>query len=346
MVAGLLTGCGREAAEAPPAPVPVVVAPVRFEVLPRPVQGRGTVHPLRQAGLSLGASGRLAQVNAIAGQRVDSGAVLAILDKTALAADLSQAEFQLAEARRSLDKARKLYAGKPNRAAQLRKFEQETALCREVADGCRAALKRTALAAPFTGRMVSCFAAAGDSVTPGKILMVLAQVEPQARAWLPLSEKEYYHLETGDSAVVSPAGQSSIRLRGRVVSRDRSGGLTAPCRAEVLFDNPGALVTVGASVDVEIASTYEEKALLIPLSAVISSAERPPSVFVADPASRFAQRRYLKLGSRRDRDVVVEEGLAGEDRVVVFGQDRLSDGARIVVSELAPADKAGDFSRK
>jgi multidrug efflux pump subunit AcrA (membrane-fusion protein) len=70
--------------------------------------------------------------------------------------------------------------------------------------------------------------------------------------------------------------------------------------------------------------------LTVPLSAVVERGQLT-SVYVVD-AQDVARLRLITTGERRAERVEALSGLAGGERIVVDGKDRVRDGAKVVVT--------------
>jgi membrane fusion protein (multidrug efflux system) len=103
-------------------------------------------------------------------------------------------------------------------------------------------------------------------------------------------------------------------------------------RAEI--PNPDRALRPGMLMSVDLLKKPRD-ALVIPESAVVPSG-RKTFVFRVDEAGGKAQRREVRLGSRREGEVEVLDGLAAGDRVVSHGTQRVRDGQPFTVVDGAP----------
>lgn len=141
-------------------------------------------------------------------------------------------------------------------------------------------------------------------------------------------------------AVTMPASTAAVSLyafpreifRGTVfevlpdANRDRKAFLV-----KVRLEKPPPGLRSGMSAEVNIITREEEGALLAP-----SEAESDGNVWVVE--GDRARRRRVTLGIRDLLRVQVTGGLDEGSAVVVDGQDKLTEGARVAVT-LKPADK-------
>jgi membrane fusion protein, multidrug efflux system len=91
----------------------------------------------------------------------------------------------------------------------------------------------------------------------------------------------------------------------------------------------------GQFVDVKLVLTTEKAAVLIANQAAQIS-QQGPFVYVLK-SDDTAELRPVKLGQRQGDDVVVTEGVAANERVVLAGQMLVRPGGKVRVAPSAPA---------
>jgi membrane fusion protein (multidrug efflux system) len=104
-----------------------------------------------------------------------------------------------------------------------------------------------------------------------------------------------------------------------------------------LFPNPKSTLVEGQTVRIVIEEKDSAKVVVIPHSAVAVD-QTGPYVFVVGKDDRVELLR-VRLGTVREGLVVVEEGIAAGDLVVVQGQQRIRAGMTVapqVVTSITP----------
>jgi HlyD family secretion protein len=96
--------------------------------------------------------------------------------------------------------------------------------------------------------------------------------------------------------------------------------LALPERARVLGDQ--------FRVDARITLLERADALIVPVAALFRDGEQW-AVFVADGG--VARKRMVRLGGRSPTDAWIEDGVAADERVIVYPSDSVADGRRIAV---------------
>ena len=76
------------------------------------------------------------------------------------------------------------------------------------------------------------------------------------------------------------------------------------------------------------------QAVVIPVSAVDTTSRSEPSVWVYNEASREVTRRTVRLGLPFENDIVVLDGLEGDELVVSGGWWRLSESQSVIAVGL------------
>ena len=94
---------------------------------------------------------------------------------------------------------------------------------------------------------------------------------------------------------------------------------------------PGMTADVGIAVS---ADADTGQAVVIPVSAVDTTSRSEPSVWVYNEASREVTRRTVRLGLPFENDIVVLDGLEGDELVVSGGWWRLSESQSVIAVGL------------
>lgn len=104
-----------------------------------------------------------------------------------------------------------------------------------------------------------------------------------------------------------------------------------------VLENSDRMFWPGQFVQVRIVLDTVKDSVLIPADAVQTGVDTP-FVFVVGP-EETASVRNIKVGQKQGDKIVVTEGLADGETVVVFGQLGLSKGAKVKIVEKKAAEK-------
>ena len=133
------------------------------------------------------------------------------------------------------------------------------------------------------------------------------------------------------------ADQSKYPYPGKIYIIDRAvDPQTATIVVRLLFDNPGNILKVGMSANLQILNNSKSESLLIPCACVEQMAEY--FVYVVNDDT-VAQRKVF-LGQRIRDMVIVKSGLNENEEIVVDGVQKLKDGSKVkaTVTHLAGTD--------
>lgn len=295
------------------------------------------------------------------GQTVKRGDLLFTLDDREARAAMARAEAQLAKdlatlARTELD-VRRAQELIERQAAPRTQLEQATAenkgaqatveADRAQIEADRVRLSYTKIVSPIDGQ------AGAVRVTPGNLvsasdtagLVTITQMRP-LRVSFSLPERNLTALRKA-SARSPPAavrvyapGADKPLASGELTFVDTSVDPTSgTIGVRARFANEGLVLWPGQFVDVEIDLDVRPNTVLVP-GVAIQSGQKGPFVFVQRPDHTVEMRTVQYVGTQGDR-IAIASGVKAGERVVVEGQVRLTNGARVVEAERT-ARGAGD----
>jgi RND family efflux transporter MFP subunit len=305
-----------------------VVAPGRDSVV-RAINATGTLAARREIPVGVvGEGGRVLQVYVDAGDWVTQGQVLVSVDRSvqtqqaaALEAQTNVARADLQLAQNELDRAMQLVErGFVSKADVERKTaNRDAARARvNVANAqlaeTRARNARLDVRAPVSGYVLERNVETGQTVSAGSgILFRIAkdgQLELQAR----LSEDDLAQITVGIPASVTPVGVDRVfegniwQISPMIDAQSRQG----MARIALPFDKA---LRPGGFASVEIKSG-EMKAPVLPESAV-QTGRNGSFVYIVGKNNKV-QQRPVKVGSVTANGLIIEEGLDGSERVVLY----------------------------
>ena len=356
-LAGLYALKARQALSAPEvetAPAAVVrtgEAPAGAPIL----TASGYVVARRKAVVSAKIQGRLSQLRVEEGSRVAQGEVIARLESTDYEAQvqraraaLLRAEADLAESRRQMELARRLTAEKIMSTDQLQTSESrarvnEAAVAQARADVSfsQAQLANTVIRAPFSGTVVKKMAEVGESVAPippgvnistssGAIVALadldtleveadvsesnVAKLSPDQPAEVSVEAFPERKYRAVLRQVIPTADRTKATVQVKVTILDKDARLKPEMSSKVTFVEPAR-----AATPTEAAAPV----VVVPKDAVVS---RDGKSVVFEVRDGKVHARPVVPGGERQGQVVVREGLAGAETLVVRPPETLKDG--------------------
>jgi multidrug efflux system membrane fusion protein len=123
----------------------------------------------------------------------------------------------------------------------------------------------------------------------------------------------------------APASQGTLRFLDNAVDEK-----TGTIRLKASFANAETRLWPGQFVHVRVLLEQLENAVVIP-AAALQNSQAGNYVYVVG-AGEQVEMRPVTVGTRADREVSIEKGLKGGERVVVEGQLRLAPGMKVKVA--------------
>jgi len=330
------------------AAAPVTLTAAVQRDVPRVVEATGTVEPVRTARVEAQISGIIDKVTFREGDQVTEGQVLFQIDPRSFRAALSQAEAALARdsaqwesARRDRDRFETLAAKEYVTAQQLDQARATASALdatlrsdQAAIDQARLSLQYATVRAPITGRAGSLLVREGNLVRAGSgdALVVINQMAPiRVRFSVPAAYLSDLRALAGSKQEVraSPVGDTASAVTGMLDFLDNAvDSLTGTITLKAVFANKDSRLWPGGLVRVQLALSVDKDAIVLPSSAVVTG-QQGSYVYVVD--SSTAHMRPVTLRRQSDSIAVLSAGVTAGEQVVVDGQLRLTDGAKVQV---------------
>ena len=332
-------------------PAAVVVAKATRGPIPYIVETVGVVQPVATVSLRSRVDSYVEQILVPDGASVKAGDVLVKLDDRQIAAQIKQAEAQLARNRVSLDQAERdvrrfteLLA--KNAGTQLNLDNARTSVAAAKAliasdqaqlENLKVQLSFLTIRTPISGRVGTFSAKAGNIIRSGDnsatgALGTVVQMSPiyvtfsLAQRMLP----ELRQSITDASGFVEATPQGATRsVRGKIAILDNSidpATGTIAIRAE--FENADEFLWPGQLCNLRIVLRTDQNVVSIPRDAT-QSGQNGNFVFVVENGA--ASVKPVKISRTQDGRDIVETGLNGSETVVTDGALSLVNGARVQI---------------
>lgn len=347
----------RAAAKGGPAAVPVTVATVERRDFPVRLRANGTVSALQSVDIRPRITSTVREVHIREGQPVAAGDLLFTLDARAEEAALKKAEAQvekdradLANAQRTLDRQRQLFAQKFISQSALDAAENQVATLKgqlavdlAAVEAARVALGDTRIHASFAGRTGAIGVRAGSLVQPnGAVLVTVTQVDPIQVAFT-LPERELGTLQralaAGPVTVEATPDGGRQSFTGRVDFVDNAvDTATGTIRVKARFDNRESRLWPGMFVAVSVAPRTIAQASVVPVQAVQAGPEQRFVYVVGDDRKVSVARVEV---AHLDEGLAAVTGVAPGARVVVEGAQNLRPGSTVALPGAAVGKEGG-----
>jgi cobalt-zinc-cadmium efflux system membrane fusion protein len=361
LTAALLAGCGKETPKtaAPNASDPALVAPgpdLLAQLKLATVTTRSVAETLRVAGridfdeqrlARIGATvtGRVTQIDALLGQAVSKGEVLARLNSSELSTlqlAYLKARAELELNRRNAERAKALFDADVIGAAELQRRQSEyqisVAETRAAADQLQllgvspAAIARLGsegavdsvvpVVATLGGAVVERRLAQGQVVQPADVLFVVADL---SRLWAvaEVPEQQVSQVKTGQTVTIEVPALGNEKLNGKLIFVSQTiNPETRTVLVRTELDNGDRRLKPAMLASMLIEGKPVER-MVVPSSAVVRENDED-HVFIAEPEDAF-RLVPVRLGPAQGGQRVVLSGLKGQERVVIDGAFHLNN---------------------
>jgi multidrug efflux system membrane fusion protein len=341
-------------------PVPVIAALTRRADVPVYLDGVGTVKALNTVTVRPQVDGRLLSVNYKEGQDVDKGYVLAKIDPATYQAAYDQAvakkaldEATLANARLDLERYTRLVASNsiPRQQLDTQKMtvaqqEAQINLDQAVIDNAKAILDYTTVIAPISGRTGIRLVDEGNYVRSADAsgIVVITQLQPISLVFT-LPQQQIGDVNRAMAAgmltvdAFGPDNKTVIDSGDLKVVDNQVDPSTGTIRLKAEFPNKDFQLWPGAFVNVRLLINTLKQVVVAPTSAV----QRGPNgtfVYVAQPDDTVSV-RPVRVSQQDEVQSVIARGLQADERVVTTGFARLTDKAKVAVTNAETQPAAG-----
>jgi membrane fusion protein (multidrug efflux system) len=320
--------------------VPVDVVAARTDVVAEKVESVGTARANESVVITAKQTGNILVINFDEGQRVRAGHMLIELETRERKADIDQAKSDLDQskavrddAKSRLDRARQLRgSGNVTEArldeleAALRGAEARVRSAEARVRSLDARLDDVRLTAPFDGRVGIRQVSPGALVQPGTPITTLDDIS-KIKFDFSVPETVLEQLRPGLAVVARSAAFPNRVFEGVVSIVDtRVDPITRAVRVNALFENPDEALRPGMFLNVEMALSRRDNAVIVPEEAIIPEGLKQ---FVFVVVENRALRREVRIGTRLPGEVEIRDGLKAGEIVVVRGVQRVRDGQQV-----------------
>lgn len=200
----------------------------------------------------------------------------------------------------------------------------------------------TEIEAPIAGRIGRTKLTKGNVVGPDSGVLAQIVSDDPMYVTFPVSQREFLALKTNRLPADGAAPLVSLKFsdgstydqKGRVdfvdVSVERA---TDTVLVRATLPNPTGKLLDGTLVRVAVQADKSEEKVLIPQSALIAD-QQGSYVFAVEDGKAVAKR--VKVGAEAGAYVVIDQGLAGNEQIIIQGLQNLRPGVPVLASPVTP----------
>ena len=276
-------------------------------------------------------AGILNTVNVIAGQKVSKGQVLGTIDDGGLSQQLGQLENQLALAKTTFERQKRLWDQKIGSEIQYLQAQTNMVSQQKAVSQMKAQMAKTRIIAPFNGVIDELIAERGQVVGPGQGLMRIINLNNMfVSTTVPESYIGKLKVGTEVSVYLASLGKSfkgKIRQVGNNINpNNRSFGI------EVSVPNTDNLLRPNQVAKLKITDYTSVKAVVVPSNVIQEDADGNQFVFeissVKDKTG-IAKKVMVKVGKTSDNFTEILSGLEPKTLLVGDGVKTVSEGMKL-----------------
>ncbi|MBW1691218.1 MAG: efflux RND transporter periplasmic adaptor subunit [Deltaproteobacteria bacterium] len=286
------------------------------------------VEPYEEVWVKAQVPGQVVKVLVKEGQRVKKGQALIQLDDRDYRTRLARIEANYKLAKLNHHRIKNLVKKKITAPTKLDEIDAQLKDLFAQRSEAKLALSRTLITSPISSLLNKIEAKKGNFVTMGDPVAQILEIDPiKVTVGVPESDvAAIFDLEEADVIIEALDG---LRVTGHKIFLSRQ-----PCNLARLYDlelrvpNPDGRILPGMFARVELVKQVFNRALAIPLYAVITQGD---DRFVYIEKESRAKKRKIKLGALIGWQAQVTTGLKAGERVIVVGHRLLDDGQPIEV---------------
>ena len=335
--------------------VPVTAGIATARTVPIYAQGLGTVESLNTVNLKSRVDGQILRVFFTQGQEVRQGDALFLIDPRPFQAALDAADAtlqkdtaQLKGAQRDLRRYSKLVGSGfqtrqsyEDQQATVEQLQATTEADQAAIEAAKLNLGYTLIRAPISGRTGALQENLGSYIQPsaGATLVTITQMKPIYVAFtLPGGQLDAIRRGQATHPLeVDALGTDgkTVLARGKLSFIDNHiDGTTGTIALKASFANADERLWPGAFVTARLILGQRPDAVTVPAPTIMTGPQGL-YVYVIRPDDTVVRRRVTVL-ARQDGIAVIGKGLAAGEKVVVNGQYRLDNGAKVRIEPAEP----------
>jgi RND family efflux transporter MFP subunit len=309
----------------------VAVATVKDTVFNHFLEVQGNVDTKENLIIYPQFSGTLESLNVVAGQKVSKGQVIGRIDDGGLSQQVAQLENQLALAKTTFERQKRLWDQKIGSEIQYLQAQTNMVSQQKAVSQIKAQLAKTVLTAPFTGTIDEIITEKGAVVSPGQGIVRIVNL---SNMYISTSVPESYigKLKVGTTVDVelSSLGKTYVGKIRQVANNINPNNRTFAI--EVSVPNTDNLLRPNQVAKLKIIDYTSKDAIVVPTNVIQEDATNSQFVFVADQVkgkTGVAKKVMVKTGQSANNVTEILSGLSANQTIVTEGANAISEGMKL-----------------
>lgn len=321
---------------------PVNIMPLKKETFVSYAKIQGTIMTDNVVMASSETGGRIMSMTVKEGDYVNAGQLIATMDAGIVQDQLNEIQTRLDLAKTMFERQERLWNQKIGSEMQYLQAKSNVESLEKSMTTLRTQLGKKDVIAPMSGYADRIFLKQGEMASPGlPILQILNTGSVKIVADVP--ESYLSSVRKGDYVDVHfPALEKDMKKKVTMVGRSIDPS-NRTFKIEMATGNPGGVLKPNLLAELDIVEQKIPDQVIIPLEVIQQEVTGKRYVYVVDESDAKtprAKKIYVSSGDSYDNNVVITEGLTGEESLIVAGvQDLLPNSALIIETTLSDEDE-------
>ncbi len=205
------------------------------------------------------------------------------------------------------------------------------------------ALSDATLYAPVSGYISKKLIETGDTASAGRPVFEIVQLDTvEVNVGVPETDIHLVKIGQKVSITIPALPNQSFQGTVRIINVSADPG-TRTYMTRIRVPNPEHVLRIGMVAEAKIAGDQKLSMMTLPGEAIVCDDQGATMVFVYFPEQQRVYSKRVKIGAFRGTEVEIQEGLSGDESIVIAGQDHLLDGMPVTI---ATSEKASDKQRR
>jgi RND family efflux transporter MFP subunit len=306
------------------------------------IEATGTLNPFEEVSIGAEIDGIMKLVKINEGTAVSRGMLLAAIDDIeynqgvlSAQAALRQAEASLANTKIEFSRKDALYKEELVTKQQYDDVSTRLTLAESDVEKAGAGLSiakqklaKTKIYAPLSSRVKERLVSEGDFVKNGTRLFTLIQPSP-LKLRFSVSERDVGKMKVGQDVSVKVDAFPDREFRGKVsIVFPSLEEKTRTLSIEALVPDKEGVLKPGLFARVILYTGGMKDTIVVPVTALVYEGDQIRAYVVEDDK---AKERLVNLGNKYGEEMEITEGIKEGEKVVIAGQQALSDNARVSI---------------
>ncbi|MCB0651231.1 MAG: efflux RND transporter periplasmic adaptor subunit [Saprospiraceae bacterium] len=305
----------------------VKTAPLERKDFYHYVEVQGTVTADDYVDVSAEVPGRILSLNVKEGQAVRKGQLIATIDPEATKKQIAELETGIELAQTVYERQKRLWDQQIGSEIQFLQAKNNVDRLNKNLELLNLQLKKTNVYAPVSGEVQRVVLQSGELASPGMPIIMMINMS-NLKVVVDLPEKYLTSVKKGERIEVHfPALDKDltlpVNLIGNVIN---SGNRTLPIELALNGGN-ATMMKPNLLALAKINDLTVDKAITVPIELVQQEIGGKDYILIAE--NNKAKKVYVKTGESYDGNILIKEGLEGNEIIIVEGARGLLNGAAI-----------------